>query len=66
MDGLVVSPPSVLKLVSHEVRWNLLQLLAHSDYRVHDLVEQLKLPQNLGFVPLEAASSGTPGHGTQK
>lgn len=47
MDGLFVSPPSVLKLVSHEVRWNLLQLLAHSDYRVHDLVEQLKLPQNL-------------------
>src|SRR6266700_750945 len=47
MDGLFVSPPSVLKLVSHEVRWNLLHLLAHSDYRVHDLVEQLKLPQNL-------------------
>ena len=47
MNGLFVSPPSVLKLVSHEVRWNLLQLLAHSDYRVHDLVEQLKLPQNL-------------------
>ena len=39
--------PSILKLVAHDVRWNLLQLLAHSDYRVQDLVARLGLPQNL-------------------
>src|SRR5436309_7603152 len=47
MDGLFVPLPDVLKLVSHEVRWKLLQLLAYSDYRVHDLVSRLQLPQNL-------------------
>lgn len=47
MDGLLVPLPGVLKLVAHEARWNLLQLLAQSDYRVHDLVAKLQLPQNL-------------------
>ena len=40
-------PPSVFKLAGHPVRWNLLMRLARSDERVQDLVEQLKLPQNL-------------------
>jgi protein-tyrosine-phosphatase/DNA-binding transcriptional ArsR family regulator len=47
MEGVLVQPPGVLKLIAHEVRWNLVQHLAHSDYRVQDLVEKLKLPQNL-------------------
>lgn len=47
MENMLAQPPGILKLVAHEVRWNLLHLLAHSDYRVQDLVEKLKLPQNL-------------------
>lgn len=40
-------PPAVFKLAGHPVRWNLLTRLARSDERVQDLIEQLKLPQNL-------------------
>src|SRR5215469_10522805 len=40
-------PPEVFKLAGHPVRWNLLTRLARSDERVQDLVDQLKLPQNL-------------------
>ncbi len=47
MEDVLIQPPGVLKLVAHEVRWNLLQQLSQSDYRVHDLVERLHLPQNL-------------------
>ncbi|GCE25109.1 ArsR family transcriptional regulator [Dictyobacter alpinus] len=41
------SLPPILKLIAHEVRWNLLQVLAESDYRVQDLVQLLDLPQNV-------------------
>lgn len=41
------SLPAILKLLAHEVRWNLLQLLTESDYRVQDLVKLLEVPQNL-------------------
>jgi protein-tyrosine-phosphatase/DNA-binding HxlR family transcriptional regulator len=47
MENMLVQPPGILKLVANEVRWNLLHHLAQSDYRVQDLVEKLKLPQNL-------------------
>ena len=47
MEDVLIQPPGVLKLVAHEVRWNLLQHLSQSDYRVNDLVERLHLPQNL-------------------
>ena len=47
MDHTFAQPPSLLKLVAHEVRWNLLRCLARSDYRVQDLVNILRLPQNL-------------------
>src|SRR5579864_8048043 len=40
-------PPEVFKLAGHPVRWNLLMRLTRSDERVQDLIEQLKLPQNL-------------------
>lgn len=47
MEHMLVEPPAVLKLAGHAVRWNVLNALARSDYRVQDLVEQLSLPQNL-------------------
>ena len=47
MENVFVQPPGILKLVAHGVRWNLLQHLSRSDYRVNDLVERLRLPQNL-------------------
>lgn len=40
-------PPSVLKLVAHEVRWQLLSALAYSDYRVNELGRLLQKPLNL-------------------
>lgn len=56
-DGLV-QPPNVFKLVAHVVRWNLVQHLARSDYRVQDLVEKLKLPQNLVSYHLKQLRQG--------
>jgi protein-tyrosine-phosphatase len=47
MKTAVVQPPSILKLVAHEVRWAMIQELASSDYRVQEFVERLGLPQNL-------------------
>lgn len=47
MNSTLLPLPDVLKQVSHEVRWHLLQLLSHSDYRGQDLVGKLNLPQNL-------------------
>lgn len=41
------SPPQFLHLLAHDVRWQLLTLLAQSDYRVHELVEQIERPMNL-------------------
>lgn len=40
-------PPSVLKLIAHEIRWKLLAALAYSDYRVHELGNLLQRPLNL-------------------
>ena len=39
--------PSVLKLLAHDLRWALLQQLTRSDYRVAELVAQVKQPLNL-------------------
>jgi ArsR family transcriptional regulator, arsenate/arsenite/antimonite-responsive transcriptional repressor / arsenate reductase (thioredoxin) len=36
-----------LKLLAHDVRWNLLKALTVSDYRVQELVEQIDQPMNL-------------------
>ena len=43
----LVQPPSFLKLLAHDIRWNLLVLLARSDYRVQELVHFIAQPQNL-------------------
>jgi thioredoxin type arsenate reductase len=40
-------PPSFLKLLAHELRWRLLEALARSDRRVHELVELVGEPHNL-------------------
>lgn len=50
--------PSILKLIAHDVRWNLLQMLSHSDYRVQDLVGRLGLPQNLVSYHLKQLRQG--------
>lgn len=39
--------PAVLKLLAHDLRWRLLQQLTQSDYRVAELVAQVKQPLNL-------------------
>src|SRR5215204_5949066 len=44
---LLTSPPELFKLLAHEVRWQLLSVLAYSDYRVHELVTRLDKPMNL-------------------
>ena len=36
-----------LKLLAHDIRWNMLALLARSDYSVQEMVRVLKQPQNL-------------------
>lgn len=41
------APPDFLKLLAHDLRWQLLGALVHSDYRVHELVERVNRPMNL-------------------
>ena len=36
-----------LKLIAHDVRWEILVALATSDLRVHEITQQLRQPQNL-------------------
>lgn len=43
----LTSPPDFLKLLAHDVRWQLLTALAQSDYRVQELAAQLQRPMNL-------------------
>ncbi len=40
-------PPVVFKLLSHELRWQLVVALARSDQRVQELMQFLNRPQNL-------------------
>jgi protein-tyrosine-phosphatase/DNA-binding transcriptional ArsR family regulator len=42
-----VGPPAFLKLLAHDLRWRLLEILAASDRRVQELVALLNRPQNL-------------------
>ena len=39
--------PEFLKLLAHDMRWQIVRLLAHSDYRGQEMVQRLKQPQNL-------------------
>jgi protein-tyrosine-phosphatase/DNA-binding transcriptional ArsR family regulator len=47
MQTMEQPAPSVLKLLAHDLRWRLLHLLTRSDYRVAELVAQVKQPLNL-------------------
>lgn len=47
MAVVLPTPPELLKLLAHDLRWQLLHLLAGSDYRVQELGERLHQPQNL-------------------
>lgn len=47
MIGTLPIPPSALKLLSHDLRWQLLASLAYTDLRVQELAERLGQPQNL-------------------
>lgn len=47
MAAMVFRPSSFLKLLSHPLRWQLLQILAQTDLRVQELVGMLNQPQNL-------------------
>ena len=40
-------PPQFLQLLAHELRWQVVELLAQSDYRVHELVEHTGRSMNL-------------------
>jgi len=40
-------PLEFLKLLAHDIRWRILFALSHSDYRVEELVKQVKHPHNL-------------------
>lgn len=40
-------PPTAFKLLGHNLRWQLVALLAHTDLRVQELVERIGQPQNL-------------------
>lgn len=40
-------PLEFLKLLAHDIRWRILLALSRSDYRVEELVNQIRQPQNL-------------------
>lgn len=44
---LLSTPPDVLKLLAHDLRWGLVTALARSDHRVNELVRLLEQPMNL-------------------
>ncbi len=39
--------PAIFKLLSNDLRWNILNLLSQSDLRVQEIAEALRQPQNL-------------------
>lgn len=55
-------PPDFLKLLSHPIRWHLLQALARSDLRVQELEEMLHKSQNLVSYHLQQLRKGNVVH----
>lgn len=41
------SSPTVIKMLAHDLRWQIIRHLTRSDLRVHELVERLEQPTNL-------------------
>jgi protein-tyrosine-phosphatase len=54
----VAAPPTFVRLAAHPVRWRLLSELAHSDYRVRELVARVDESQNLVSYHLRALRDG--------
>ena len=44
---VATTPPPVLRLLAHPLRWEIFAALAHSDRRVSELVDALGKPINL-------------------
>jgi len=44
---ITTQPLDFLKLLAHDIRWQILLGLSRSDYRVEELVKQIKQPHNL-------------------
>lgn len=53
-----VTPPEVIKLLAHDLRWQLVQELASGDYRVNELVTRLDQPLNLVSYHLKQLREG--------
>ena len=51
-------PPEVIKLLAHDLRWQLLQSLAVGDYRVNELVTMMEQPLNLVSYHLKQLREG--------
>ena len=41
------TPPALIQLLSHELRWQIVKSLTQSDYRVNELVDRVEQPLNL-------------------
>jgi len=52
------TPPAVLKLLAHDLRWQLIRELAISDYRVSELVARIHQPLNLVSYHLKQLREG--------
>lgn len=52
------APPEVLKLLAHDLRWQLIRELAISDYRVSELVDHIHQPLNLVSYHLKQLREG--------
>lgn len=55
-------PLNFLKLLAHDVRWQLLSLLAKSDHRVQEIVAAVQKPQNLVSYHLRLLREGNIVH----
>jgi protein-tyrosine-phosphatase len=52
------TPPEVIKLLAHDLRWQLIRELAAGDYRVNELVTRLDQPLNLVSYHLKQLREG--------
>lgn len=55
---MLINPPEVIQLLAHNLRWNIVKALSSSDYRVHELVNQLNQPMNLVSYHLKLLRDG--------
>ncbi|MAS33107.1 MAG: ArsR family transcriptional regulator [Anaerolineaceae bacterium] len=47
MTAHILTSPNILKLLAHDMRWQIVRLLVTGDYQVNELVDQLGQPLNL-------------------